>query len=96
MLQLILLALYPPLVEPSFKLTIRKPAILAAPYPMAIVATLMGIAIIAAISLFFVAPAILGGAAFIVIMTNTTVELIVKKKMFYLNKNDVNEHFTKI
>ena len=86
-LQLIVLGLYPRLVEPSFKLAMRNAAILAGRYPMAIVATLAGILLIAGISLFFVAPAILGGFAFVAVLTNSTVELVVKKELDRLEEH---------
>ena len=80
-LQLIALALYPRLVEPSFKLALRNGAVIVGRHPLPIIA-LVGIALILLIiSVFFQALGVLVTFSVIAVLTNNMVEVIVSQEL---------------
>jgi hypothetical protein len=80
-LQLIALALYPRLVEPSFKLALRNAAVIVGRYPLPIFVLLIIVAVLLVVSVLFSALAILISFSIIAVLTNNLVETIVSQEL---------------
>jgi hypothetical protein len=80
-LQLIALALYPRLVEPSFKLALRNAAVIVGRYPIPIFVLLIIVAVLLVVSVLFSALAILISFSVIAVLTNNVVETIVTQEL---------------
>lgn len=85
-LQLIGLALYPRLVEPSFKLALRNAAVIVGRHPFSIIISLIIITLLVAVSIFFSALAILITFSLIAVLTNNVVEAIVGQELQRLSE----------
>jgi hypothetical protein len=80
-LQLIVLPLYPRLVEPSFKLALRNAAVIVGRYPLPIIVLLVVVAVLTVVSILFSALAVLVTFSFIAVLANNTVDVIVGQEL---------------
>jgi hypothetical protein len=80
-LQLIMLALYPRLVEPSFKLALRNAVIITGKHPLMVFSLLVLIALILVITSFLQAIVFLMTISVIAILTNNVVGALVDREI---------------
>jgi hypothetical protein len=80
-LQLVALALYPRLVEPSFKLALRNGAVIVGRHPLPIIILVAIALILLIISVFFQALGVLVTFSVIAVLTNNVVEAIVSREL---------------
>lgn len=80
-LQLIMLALYPRLVEPSFKLALRNAVIITGKHPLMVFSLLALIALILAVSSFLQAIFFLMTISIITVLTNNVVGTLVNREV---------------
>jgi hypothetical protein len=80
-LQLIMLALYPRLVEPSFRLALRNAAIIVGRYPLQVVLMLAIILSLVVISVLLSALAVLITFSVVAILVNNLVDIIVNQEL---------------
>lgn len=84
--QLVMLALYPRLARPSFRLALRNAAVITGRHPLAIFA-LMGVAgLTLGITPFFPAIPLLISFAFIALLTNNLIQVLVDQELARLEK----------
>ena len=80
-LQLVMLAMYPRLTTPSFKLAIRNALIITSRHPLSIFAMIIGAAIIIVLSTFIPAIIFLLSISAIVMLINNVVDALVAQEL---------------
>ncbi len=80
-LQLITLAIYPRLVEPGFKLALRNAVIIMARHPLVMLTLLALIILLAIATIFFMAIAFVALFAFLAVLSNSIVVVLLEKEL---------------
>lgn len=81
LLQFIAVALYPQLVEPSYKLALRNAAILLGKYPLVVISIALVIVAVLFITLFFPAFGFVMTFSFIAILITNMVKVLLKEEL---------------
>ncbi|HMQ54447.1 MAG TPA: hypothetical protein PKE64_19660 [Anaerolineae bacterium] len=79
--QLVMLALYPRLVRPSFRLALRNAAVITGRHPLAIFTLMIIVGLILGITPFFPAIPLLISFAFIALLTNNVIQILVDREL---------------
>ena len=82
-LQLVMLAMYPRLTIPSFKLAIRNALIITSRHPLSIFAMVMGAVIILALSTFAPVIILLLSVSAVIMLINNVVDAVVAQELKY-------------
>jgi len=80
MLQLIVLAVYPRLVEPSFKLALRNATVITARYPLLVLTLLAVVILMVALTRFFSAVVLVLPFSAVAICSNNVVDVVLKRE----------------
>ncbi|MCB0209701.1 MAG: hypothetical protein KDJ52_10240 [Anaerolineae bacterium] len=88
-LQLVMLAMYPRLTTPSFKLAIRNALIITSRHPLPIFAMVIGIIVIIAVSTFIPAIILLLSISAIVMLINNVIDVLVT---YELKQEEIGRH----
>lgn len=87
-LQVVALAIYPRLEEPGFKLATRNAAVIFGRYPLPVLALLLVIAVVVAISYFLQVLLLLATVSIIAVVINRMVEAVIKRE---LQRDEIEE-----
>lgn len=81
MLQLVMLPLYPRLIEPGFKLALRNAAVVIGRYPLMVFALAVMVALVWGLTLIFPPVVFLGALAITAVVCNRVVGALVDKEL---------------